>query len=508
MGGDIKPVAEKPTSPRNVAGQPFPVLPWKGGETFKMPFPMLPVLEDATSPTVRRNGLGELFHALFGSNVAAQLGSTAAYTKTYSWEDLIKTFTTWLHFSERDQKIRMCAVDSFDLGIKSDGELTLDFQVTGANLEDCSDYGSESQIDLSTAKQLTGFGARLEWGQPAAAARDTWEDLKISLKRNLDFGAPGKAGQHPAGSGSPQIVTSTKSECNVALTIRDTDGEEYERWRVGGNTAPSADRHTDVVTLTDARLSIFGSEIAAGINGEADLNNAGTTAATFGGSYTGGTTVTVGEIQMSDSDIYETALGDNKDLAMRLLDADATYEVQTGAGELSVAVVAKAITVTLAAAGSTASAVLAALQASAEASALITFTLANGSTGAGTITEAQSLISSTSFKDGFRYRYTTGGAWSTWTSWIKVTKAAQTIDHGITVTFSDDDAAIDDDKYYYCSHYRYCLRVNLPDLVIEKATPDYSGGIRKLAIDAYHISSADANRPSLVLTDTRTTAYS
>jgi hypothetical protein len=508
MGGDIKPVPEKPSSSRQVAGQPFPTLPWRGAETFSMPMPMLPCLEDASSPTVLRNGLGNLFLALFGADDCDQLGVTTAYEHTYTWEDLVKTFTLWLHFIERDQKIRMCGIDGLDLSIKNTGELGLDFTTEGADLWDTADYGSQSQMDLATAKQITGLGAKLEWGQPGAAARDSWEDLKLSLKRNLDYGAPGKAGQHPAGSGSPQIVTSTKSEARLTMTIRDTDGEEIERQRVGGNTAPNADRQTDLAALVKARLSIYGPAICAGINGEADYNNAGTTAVAFAGSYTGGAAIEVGEIEMSDSNIYETALGTNKDLSFKLLDADATYEVVTGAGALAVAVVAKAITVTLAAAGSTASAVLAKLLDTPAAIALITPTLANGSTGAGTISEAQAQITSSSFKDGFRYRYTTGAGWSSWTSWIKVTKSAQNLHAGLTATFDDDDITAAGDRFCYCSHYRYMLRFTLPNLVFEKATPDYAGGIRKLNVEAYHTSASTAARPTCDMWDSKAAAYS
>ena len=65
MGGDIKPVNTKESKPRQMTGQPFPTLPYKGVETFSLPMPMLPVIEDASSPTVLRNGLGELMLSLW-----------------------------------------------------------------------------------------------------------------------------------------------------------------------------------------------------------------------------------------------------------------------------------------------------------------------------------------------------------------------------------------------------------------------------------------------------------
>ena len=507
MGGDIKPVNTKESKPRQVAGQPFPTLPYKGVETFSLPMPMLPVIEDASSPTVLRNGLGELMLSLWGAETPAQLGSSAAYAHTYTWEDLIKTFTTWLHFSERDMKARMCAVDSLDVGVKSDGELTLDFDVKGADLADTTDYGSASYIDLGTAKQITGLGAKLEFGHPQANVREAWEDLTLSFKRNLDFGAPGKAGQHPAGSGSPQIVTSTTSEARLAFTIRDADGVEFDRWRVGGNTAPaSVDRHTDVITAIDARLSLYGSEIAAEENSEADYLNAGTTTlALTSSSYTGGSSVLIGEIEM-DPYTFTTADGTNKDLSFHSKSAsDVTITITTGVGTLSVSVANHDITVEMASGGSTASAVLAAILAKAEAAALIDANLAFGSTGAGTM---ENLSKTDINVDGFRYRYTTGAGWGSWSGWEMVTESAQDGPSGFKFTFSDDDKTADGDKFYFSSHYMYMLRFNLPDLIIEKAEPDYSGGIRKLKIEAYHSSASTANRPTMVLNDTKTTAYS
>jgi hypothetical protein len=490
----------------------FPSLGYKGVETFSMPFPMLPVLEDATSPA-RRNGLGELLLYLFGSNVATQYGATAAWKKVYTWETLIKTFTTWLHYSTNvNEKIRMCAVDNLALKIKADGELSLDFSVMGADLWDVldTDYGTEAQCAMATAKQLTGLGARLEFGQPGASVRDAWEECSIDFKRNLSYGAPGKDGQHPAGSGSPRIVTSTKSNIELGINLRDLDREEIMRGRVGGNTDPSAERQSDLYSLVKARLSIFGPNICAGLNIEADYLNAGTmTIPVIAGTYTGDADGTFGVIQMSNSDMYETALGDNKDLAFKLLDPAATYTVSTGAGALSVAVVSKEITVTLAAAGSTAAAVLAAILATPAAVAVMTPTLAYGSTGAGTITEAQAKIDSTDFVDGFRVRYTEGSGYNAWGVWRMVTKTAQEIGvlaGSITVDFVEDNTAAAGDLFYYGSHYRYMLRVNLPDMnYADAVNAKFSGGIRKADIQLYKPQTS--NGVTVQLDDTRATSY-
>lgn len=504
MGGDIKPVNTKESKPREVAGQPFPTLAYKGVETFSMPMPMLPVLEDATSP-VRRNGLGECMLSLWGANTAgSQLSSSGAYVKTFTWEDLIKTFTVWNHFTEVDRKARMCAMDSLDVNIKADGELKFDFEAKGANLEDCNDYGSQTQIDLATAKQLTGLGARLDWGEPQATARNEWEDLTLSFKRNLDFGAPGKAGQHPAGSASPQCVTSTKSECRLSLTIRDADGKEFDRWRVGGVTSPSADRHTDIIVPVDACLTLYGSEIGAHIWGEADPNNAGTTTVTAAGSYSGGSTVCVGEVEL-DPSCFTTSDGSNKDLSFHSKSyTDVSITIESGAGALACSVASHDITVTLASGGSTASEVLAKILATSGATALIDASLAAGSTGAGTM---ETLTKTTLNIDGFRYRYTTGGGWSAWSNWEMITTNAQNINSGLTLDFSSASTGADGDRYYYGSHAMYNIRFNLPNMIIEKAEQDFSGGIRKLKVEAYHSSAATASRPTMELTDTKSSAY-
>jgi hypothetical protein len=392
--------------------------------------------------------------------------------------------------------------------ILADGGLTLDFKTMGSDRHTVldTDYGSASYCDMATSQQVTGLGARLEFGQPGSAVRGAWESLNVDFKRNLSYGAPGKAGQHPAGSGSPQIVTSTKSNIELGINLRDLDREEVMRGFAGGNIAPTATRPSDLYSLVKARLSIYGPAICAGVHSEADYVNAGTTVApTMAGSYTGSTTIEVGEIEMGNSDVYETSLGTNKDLAFKFLDSAATYEVVTGT-TLGCAVVSKDITVTLATGGSTAAAILAVIIATPAAVALMTPSLANGSTGAGTVTLAQTKITNTSFKDGFRYRYTTGSGWSTWTSWIKVTKSAQALHAGITAAFATDDTASDGDRFYYCSHYRYMIRVNLPDMnYSDTVNTSFTGGIRKADIKLYHPNTS--TNPTLDMWDQKATAY-
>ncbi len=506
LRGDMAPVTKKPPKLNEVAGQIFPTLPVPGPESYELSLPMFPILAG--------NGLGPLLASCLGNDTISTLVGGQAYQHLVEWENLILTFTEFCHYGTLDDdQYRMCAVDSIDIKSKSsDNSLEIDVKTQGTSLEKLSTgaVATDQFIDPDSANTLTHAGLLVEFGQPAAAFRGTVEELTANIKRNLAFGCLWKPGQHPAGSASHNIVNSKKSNFELKLTGIDTDREEILRAMDPTNADPgSPTRFTDVLDFVKARMTWYGESLYAGINGEADYCNAGTFAGTFGGSYTGGATVTVGEIEMSDSDIYETALSGNKDLSFRLLDTDATYEVVTGVGALSVDVVAKAITVTLASGGSTATAVLNAIILNGDTTALITPTLANGSTGAGTITDAQSLISSTSFKDGFRYRYTTGGAWSSWTNWIKVTESAQDLVSGIQVTFDDDTKSADGDIFRFCSHYREMLRLTAPYLAykdVPKTT--FKDGKRMVDIELATIdTNTEADRPFITVWNSESVAF-
>lgn len=505
LRGDMAPQSKKPAKFNEVSGQIFPTLPLAGGESFEVPLAMYPILAG--------NGLGPLLAALLGDDNYTVLVADHVQQHILDWETLIKTFTTFCHYGTLDDdQYRMCALDSLDINSKSsDNTLELDFKAQGASMEKLTTGAVVTNlfIDPDSASQLTHSGLLLEIGQPGAAARDVCESLGLSLKRNLVFGCLSKPGQHPAGSSSHNIVNSKNSNCELKLELIDTDREEILRAMYPVNADPTAQtRFSDVMRYIKARMSWYGAMLYAGINGEADYCNAGTSAVTWAGSYSGGATVTVGELEMSDSDIHETSLGTNKDLAFKLQDAAATYTVSTGAGALSVAVVSKDITVTLAAAGSTAAAILAALLATPTAVALLTPSLANGSTGAGTVTEAQVQITSANFKDGFRYRYTTGAAWSAWSAWIKVTKAAQTIVSGITATFDDDDIGAAGDRFRFCSHYREMLRVTIPVLAykdVPKTT--FKDGHRLITLELAHTSADASDRPFLTVWNSEAVAF-
>lgn len=505
LRGDMAPISKKPPNWKQVSGQIFPTMPTPGPESFELPLPMFPIVDG--------NGLGCLDAAMLGDDTLSELVAAHAYRHTITWETLIKTLTFFCHYGTLDDdQYRMCALDSMDFKSQSsDNEVTFDYKVQGASLEKLVTGAvlTDQFIDPADEDQLTHAGLLVEIGQPGAAARDTVEELSGSLKRNLAFGCLGKPGQHPAGSASHNIVNSKSSNCELKLSIIDTDREEVLRAMSPSNAAPAAStRYSDIIGYIKARLTWYGQALYAGINGEADYCNAGTSAVTFAGIYSGGDTVLVGELEESDSDVYETVLGENKDLAFRLLDPEATYEVETGAGALACAVVAKAITVTLAAAGSTASAVLAKILQTPAAVALLTPSLANGSTGAGTISEAQAQITSANFKDGFRYRTTTGAAWSAWSAWIKVTKAAQTIASGITATFDDDDIGADGDLFRFCSHYRSKKRITIPVLAYKDMPKTvFKDGKRMVELDLAHTSADEADRPFIEIDNNENAAY-
>jgi hypothetical protein len=504
LRGDMAPETKKPAKFEEIGGQIFPTLPTPGGESFSMSLPMFPILSG--------NGLGPLIAALLGDDTLTALVADHVQQHILDWETLIKTLTLFCHYGTTDDdQYRMCAVDSLDIKSESsDNSLKPDFKLQGASMEHLTSGAVATNlfIDPDSASQLSHSGLLLEWGQPGAAARDLCESLTTSLKRNLAFGSLSRPGQHPAGSSSHNVVNSKKSNCDLKLDFIDTDREEIQRAMWPVNTDPAAStRFADVVRYLKVRASWYGAMLYAGVHGEADYNNAGTAAATFAGTYSNGDVVTVGEIEMSDSNIYETSLGTNKDLAFKLLDVGATYEVETGSA-LAVSVVSKDVKVTLGTGGSTAAAILAKILDTPAAVALLTPSLANGSTGAGTVTLAQAKITSTSFVDGFRYRYTTGGAWSAWTAWIKVTKAAQTIVSAMTVTFDDDDITKAGDIYRFCSHYREMLRVTYPVMAytdVPKTT--FKDGRRMISIDLAHTSADAADRPFITIISGEAVAF-
>ncbi|VVB62780.1 Uncharacterised protein [uncultured archaeon] len=509
---DFALVSTKKSNPKQLAGQPFAVLPWRGMEESAAQLGILPIPQG--------NGMGEALVRFFGADDCDQYGSTDAYLHHFTWENLPKTATYWISYGEgRYEKVRMVAEDTLDIEIKATGELAISSALKGGELIDSSlaDYGTESLADLSAALQLTGMGARLEFGQPGAGVRTAFEAMKLSLKRNITMSLPGKDGQHPSGSGSPKACSSKNSNAALTIDFIDTNGEELKRWRQGVNTAPTATGQNDSAGLVKGRISIFGPAIDDGINGEADYVNGGTLAATWGGTYSAGSVVTVGEIETEHAPYsYVSAVVTNGHMFFRAKTSGVTIhiDVPAGAGEsLACNVVSKAVTVTTATgeAGigtSTAQEIVDIINATPEAYALMDAGVAEGSTGAGVIladVTAQSLASGS--VDIFRYRYTTGSGFGAWSGWRYITKAAQTLVNGITVTFDDDDTCVDGDMFYFCSHYRDCLRLNLTNMSIDAFTDKVADGVYKGHMEISHTSAAYANRPTCDLICTDVAAY-
>jgi hypothetical protein len=470
-----------------------------------MALPMLPILDG--------NGLGELYLALFGADDNDRLGSTAAYDHEFAWSDLAKTFTIWLKYVERYQKIRMNAIDSHDLEIKNTGELTLDFATKGADKQETtlSDWGTEQFITLATAKQITGLGCRLEYGEPGCAAREAWENLKLSYNRNMDAGAPGKAGQHAAGSGSPQIMTSTKSECKLTLDIRDTDGMEEERWRSGTNATPNADRQTDLIALVKARISIYGQQIGrtAGICIDQAIGNTGTTTATAQGTYSG-SGVKCWEVYITQGtpDTYKfRSRTDNGAWS----DWSTPANITAGPDAIENGVTITFSSTTDGLTGDLWYVSTHASEANAEADYCNagTATLAVGGvyTGADALTVYEiKLVNAAT--DTYVYRKTTGGAWSAWsTPAVAITASEQAFVDGLTLTFSSTTLGSEGDRFYISSHYRYMLRHTLPNLVFEKFTPKLAGGKRTATLEFYHTSASALDRPFANMYNATTATY-
>jgi hypothetical protein len=413
LRGDMAPVSKKAPKFNEIAGQIFPTLPLPGPESFEMPFPMFPILEE--------NGLGPLLAAMLGDDTLSVLLADHVWKHTITWETLIKTFTAFCHYGANDDdQYRMCAIDRCDIKSKSsDNSVEIDLKSQGASLEKLATgaVATDQFIDPDSADMLTHAGMRLEFGQPGAAARDLIEELSLSLKRNLGFGCLGKPGQHPAGSASHNIVNSKKSNFEMKITADDSDREEILRAMYPVNTDPAAQtRFTDVMRYVKGRATWYGQAVYAGVNGEADYNNAGTLAVTFAGTYTGGDTVLVGEIEINQ----------------------------------------------------------------------------------GT-------------PDQFRFRYTTGGAWSSWSEWASVTSpdaVALTGCLGITAAFSSTTLGADGDRFYFCSHWRRMLRVVVPILAykdVPKTT--FKDGLRKIEIELAHTSADDTDRPYIEIVNGEGTAY-
>lgn len=285
-GGKITPTSTKATNKRRVSGNRDPVLSTRQPETFKISIPLPALIED--------NGLGELLLMTFGTDEAgSQLGSSTAYDHVFTANDTIKTFTLWLYDDLHPQSIRFCTVDQVTYTIDADsGGIEWVFDVTGADMVESETWGSPSYINVATdkPKMIPATQTILEYGEPQSPASKYWKKITITSKENPAYGAPGKA-PVPSGAATPKLVVKGDRDFTIDIDLIDTDGDEMRRWRVGGDTNPTATAQADVQALTKFRVRSFGNQTKASTSYPwyyAHQANVGAVTLTMGGTYTAG----------------------------------------------------------------------------------------------------------------------------------------------------------------------------------------------------------------------------
>ena len=516
LGAESRPKNTKGTGQRQVYGTPDPVLPWRKPETTDLSMPFLPLVED--------NGLGELLLAHFGSDViGSQYGPTGAYPHVFTRAAPFKTLTIWSHDGIQDKKMRMMAPDSFSLSVnRDDGDVQPVFDMKGADMYNASDFGNAQYLDLAAAqpKALNALQARLEWGQPGAAVRDTWSMIKFASKLNTVFGVNAKDGMHIAGSGSPVLVTSSKIDTTIDLDFIDTDGEEMQRWYEGVDTDPTATAQHDNAGLIDYQFTLFGNIIGVAADpwGEADINNIGTTTITVAGTYSGGATaLTMYEIKLGqgtpDTYSYRSATGGKWSAwstpelihtgGFKLgLDAGAAVQVSFAYGALAL--------------GSTiAAAIQSAIQALAGDYSAMTCAYGAGlytithATKQPKVTPATRNNLAVLLKLGTANGGTETGQTSVSASSPATTLVTQPneLADGITVLFSSSTAGIALDRYYVYSHRLRMLRVTSLGNMIESVTESGGRDFKKATMSAYHTSGTGGTKPSVTVVNDKASAY-
>jgi hypothetical protein len=288
-GGKITPTSTKATDKRRVAGNRDPVLSTRKPETFKVSIPLPALIED--------NGLGELLLATFGTDTTgSQLGSSDAYDHVFTANDTIKSFTMWLYDTLHPQSIRLCTIDQMKMEIDREKGIEFTFDVTGADMVESETFGSASYVSVATDKPklIPPSQTILEYGNPQANISNYWKKITVTSKENPKYGAPGKA-PVPAGASAPQLVVKGERDFTIDIDFIDIDGDELRRWRVGGDTDPSATEQADVQALTKFRCRSFGNQTKAatsyvwGYAHQANYGTAGTPiTVAWGGAYTAG----------------------------------------------------------------------------------------------------------------------------------------------------------------------------------------------------------------------------
>ena len=284
-GGKITPTSTKATDKRRVAGNRDPVLSTRKPETFKVSIPLPALIES--------NGLGELLLATFGTDTTgSQLGSSTAYDHVFTANDTIKSFTLWLYDTLNPQSIRLCTIDQMKMEIDKEKGIEFTFDVTGTDMVESATFGSASYVNVATDKPklIPPSQTILEYGNPQANIANYWKKITVTSKENPKYGAPGKA-PVPAGASSPKLVVKGDRDFSIDIDFIDIDGKELERWRVGGDTDPTATAHADVQALTKFRCRSFGNQTKASTSyvwGYAHQSNVSAITCTWGGTYTAG----------------------------------------------------------------------------------------------------------------------------------------------------------------------------------------------------------------------------
>jgi hypothetical protein len=515
LGAESRPKNYKPTGQRQVYGTPDPILPWRKPENTDLSLPMLPLVED--------NGLGELLMAHMGSDeIGSELGGVGAYAHVFTRAAPFKTLTVWVHDGIQDKKIRMMAPDTFSLTVKrDDGDVQPVFDLKGADMFDASDFGSASYVDLEAAqpKALNALQARLEWGQPGANIRDNWEQIKFTSALNTVFGVNGKDGMHIAGSGSPQLVTSSKIDTKVDIDFVDLSGEEMRRWYEGVDTNPSATQQHDNAGLIDYQFTLFGNIIGAAAPwGEADLNNIGTATITVAGTYSGGaTSLTMYEVKLAqgtpDTYSYRYTTGGKWSAwssVENIFDGGFLLGLDTG-DPVQVTISYGA----LATGADIAAAIQAAIQALGGDYAAMTcvwddtnYTISHA-TKLPVVTPATRNNLAVALKLGVANGGVEAGTTSVSAVGGATTLVAQPneLADGITMLFSSSTLGADLDRFYVYSHRLRFLRVISENNMIENVTDNGGADFKKGTISAYHTSGPGSTKPSITACNTKSTAY-
>ena len=509
-GGKITPSTEKKSDIIRPDGSRDPGIMIRGAETTKLSIPMMALLDG--------NGLGELLLATFGTDTPAQRGSTAAYDHVFTANDTAKSMTVWCWDTLNPQSIRMVMVDTLKIEIdKQSNKVDFTFDLMGADMADSATFGSATYISINTEKPnlIAASGAILEYGEPLANVRFSWEKCSITSKENATFGCPGIAAPIPVGGSSPQTCAKGNRDTTIDLDIIDTDGVERRRCRQGGNVTPTATSESDNPALVAFRMRIFGSSIAAGLWCYADINN----------------TATVGTANLG---VYSTAEGSNADLTFtgKVPGQIPTITYASGTA-LSVGVVGLAITVTLDdSPATTADDIIAAIQASTAASNLVSVARKSGQNGTGTpsaftvqplvvaasgtvITVSGSYtgtdvafvkvwVDANASPDTFSWQLNGGAITAGVACSTSPTALGST---GISATFSSATEGTVGDTAYIFTHYRRMIEFSSLTNALDPWKAKDSSDFYKGTISMQFVGAQGATKPSMTVTNTKTTAY-